>query len=67
MIENDHNIEILLRRPQQQVGVKNMDLDPQTVKSCPKLINHFLEYMDFSTSVERFVNLLVKNQKWPKV
>ena len=36
MIENDHNIEILLRRHQQQVGgKKNMDLDPQTVKGCP--------------------------------
>ena len=43
MIKNDHNIEIHLKRPQQQVGgKKNMDLDPQTVKSCPKLINHFM-------------------------
>ena len=43
MIENDPNIEFLLRGPQQQVGgKKNMDLDPQTVKSCPKLINHFM-------------------------
>ena len=41
MIGNDHNIEVHLRRPQQQVGGKKI----WTVKSCPKLINHFLEYI----------------------
>ena len=36
-----------------------MDLDPQTVKSCPKLI----EYMDFYTSVERFVIFFCQKSK----